>query len=124
MGALCFLPAAGCNFGIKRSGQLAQQNHQGQGVTLPTLLMAPDPRLPERSGQDQKKEKGGKKINLRKQEALQRKTSRVIEKEKPQIKGIQESSKGKSRASLQRRITRASDQRFGNTQDVGEKHKN
>lgn len=61
MGALCFLPAAGCNFGIKRSGQLAQQNHQGQGVTLPTLLMAPDPRLPERSGQDQKKEKGGKK---------------------------------------------------------------
>lgn len=33
------------------------------------------------------------KKNLRKQEALQGKTSRVIEKEKTQIKGIQESSK-------------------------------
>lgn len=87
MGALCFLPAAGCNFGIKRSGQLAQQNHQGQAVTLPTLLMAPDPQLPERSEQDQKKEKGEKKINLRKQEALQGKTSRVIEKKKTTNKG-------------------------------------
>lgn len=120
MGALCFLPAEGCNFGIGRSGQLAQQNHQGQGVTLPTLLVAPREECPPVDKTERRKRE---EKNLRKQGALQGKTSRVIEKEKPQIKGIQESLKGRSRASLQRRITRASDQRFGNTQDVGEKHK-
>lgn len=91
MGALCFPPGEGCNFGIERSGQLAQQNHQGQGVTLPTLLMAPDPRPPPQRGVDKTKRRKKEKKNLKKQEALQGKTSRVIEKEKPQIKGIQES---------------------------------
>lgn len=81
MGALCFLPAEGCNFGIERSGQLAQQNHQGQGVSLPTLLMAPDQRASreECPPVDKTERRKREKKNLRKQEALQGKNSRVIE---------------------------------------------
>lgn len=123
MGALCFLPAEGCNFGIERSGQLAQQNHQGQGVTLPTLLMAPDPRAPreewtrlkEGKGREKKSQETGSPSREDQQSNRERKTTN---------KGHPRILKGRSRTSLQRRITRASDQRFGNTQDVGEKHKN